>query len=351
MKDVTEYTEQEILDTKTPEELFTGDADAAKAEHRKLAAKWHTDHNPGSDAVLAHVNMLYDKAQTQLNYGVWKTPKGIKVRFTGAFGGVDAYKAGAEYSFKYLREHKFELGEFYLGTRNVLYLVERQHKDLYEHGIKAVQTLAFKDHKMQMAVSRMLPMYETSFETTTRYGLLVRKEPGLLCLADVITHLGPVEPRHVAWMVSRLYSIAGYLGWAKRVHMSANPHTVFIDPKEHAGALIGGWWYDTAAGAKLQAAPEATVALLPSATLRGGKAAHSITGEQIKAVGRALLGDPPTSIHKHKDVPPAMLEWLYTPAREDPFNDYEGWAKVLKDSFGARRFVELKLTASDLYKE
>ena len=46
-----------------------------------------------------------------------------------------------------------------------------------------------------------------------------------------------------------------------------------------------------------------------------------------------------------------MLDWLRLPALDDPIEEYRTWrTRVLHDSFGARRFVELPLTQSDIYR-
>ena len=50
-------------------------------------------------------------------------------------------------------------------------------------------------------------------------------------------------------------------------------------------------------------------------------------------------------------APAPMIDWLRLPASNDPIEDYRTWrTRVLPDSFGARRFVELPLTQSDIYR-
>ena len=78
-----------------------------------------------------------------------------------------------------------------------------------------------------------------------------------------------------------------------------------------------------------------------------------IDAELIRAVGRELLGDGVGSkLLSDPNIPNALLNWVRTAAIGDAYKEYEEWSKkVLKDSFGERRFVELKIQASDIYKE
>jgi len=46
-----------------------------------------------------------------------------------------------------------------------------------------------------------------------------------------------------------------------------------------------------------------------------------------------------------------MIDWLRLPASDDPIEEYRTWrTQVLHDSFGARRFAELPLAQSDIYR-
>jgi hypothetical protein len=74
--------------------------------------------------------------------------------------------------------------------------------------------------------------------------------------------------------------------------------------------------------------------------------------ELVRAIGRALLGDiTGVRLARERGTPPAMIDWLRLPASADPIEEYRTWrTQVLHDSFGARRFVELPLTQSDIYR-
>ena len=70
-------------------------------------------------------------------------------------------------------------------------------------------------------------------------------------------------------------------------------------------------------------------------------------------MGRELLGDISGMRLPHeKAAPQAMLEWLRLPASNDAAEEYRIWQQdILKESFGARRFVEMKLSHGDIYSK
>jgi hypothetical protein len=83
-----------------------------------------------------------------------------------------------------------------------------------------------------------------------------------------------------------------------------------------------------------------------------GRADFRTDLELVRAIGRELLGDI-TGVRLARDsaAPRAMIDWLRLPASDDPIEEYRTWrTQVLHDSFGARRFVELPLTQSDIYR-
>ena len=73
------------------------------------------------------------------------------------------------------------------------------------------------------------------------------------------------------------------------------------------------------------------------------RADHRLDLNLIRSMGIEMLGS-------HKEVPDPMAKWLRYASAGDALDDYKVWRKVLKDSFGARRFVELKVSPSDIYQ-
>ena len=144
--------------------------------------------------------------------------------------------------------------------------------------------------------------------------------------------------------------ITCYLRYAKLTHNDISLDTYFISPKLHGGALLGGWWYAEDVGAKLSALNQRALDMItipkkgkPIATPRLGL-------EQVRAIGRELAGDlTGSSLTSSKTMPPVMARWLQTAGGDDALEEYRAWMAVLKSGFGPRRFVELELSADQVY--
>jgi hypothetical protein len=176
--------------------------------------------------------------------------------------------------------------------------------------------------------------------------------PEVLVLGEVLVDAGGrLDPRHVAWIVSALLNVCCYLQYAGLVHNALSPDTCFIAPPDHTVSVLGGWWYAAPAGERMTAAPAATIAWGPHHLLASGRADMRTDLELVRAIGRELLGDVSgVRLARTGAAPAALIDWLRLPASSDPIEDYRTWrTRVLPDSFGARRFVELPLTQSDIY--
>lgn len=344
--DLSRLTAAQILAIRDPERLFTGDLAEAKKEYRGLSKSWHPDLNPGTDsAVMGHINMLYDLAVDRIKNNTWVFDG--QITFTST--------TGRQFTLRYLKRHEIELGEMYVGENVVGFALHRDNDDLYTNALQQIVNFKFADDKMKSEMSRGLPGLvspKSYFETDERLVVVFAKSDGALLLRDVITHLGgKLDPKHVAWVISGMYNLACYLSYTQLAHCAINPDTVFINPADHTSCLLGGWWYSVKRAAQLSALPGGTVNQLPDDLLTKQVGDPRIDLTLVKALGRELLGDVNGSkLLMNKDIPQPLVTWLRSPAGSDAIAEYKAWIKVLEASFGPRRFVEMKLTAADIYK-
>lgn len=346
MNDMTALSAEALLaiPLTEPERLFTGDADIAKQEFRALAARWHPDRCPeaGTTGVFQHVNRLYDAATRKLRGGIWHTPGLLAARATD----------GATYPIRYRQERAFELGRLFIGREIVAYVVALDHADLFQNAIQTLHRLPCANTRMAAEVGRYLPEIIRQFETRDGWVLVLRKPPDLVLLRDVLDRCGGgMDARHVAWVISSLLNLACYLDYARLAHNAILTDTWFISPPQHNGALLGGWWYAVRQGEPMRAAPAVTVQYAPFDVLDRKCGDSRTDRELIRALGRELLGDiTGVRLARAKAAPSPMLDWLRLPAADSALHDYRTWMnRVLKDSFGERRFVDLAVTTDDLY--
>jgi hypothetical protein len=345
MRDPNTLTADALLATPLdePERVFSADAGLARAEYRRLAARWHPDRcgNTGAASVFQHVAALYACARERLRAGTWRRPNVLTLHD----------RAGAQHDFAYRRRHRFELGTIYIARTAVAFVVERAHPDLFDNAWRRIARFPFSGAAMRDEIAPCLPQVEGRYETVDGPCLVLRKAPGLVLLRDLVDHLGGrLEARHAAWVVSSLHNLACYFHLAGITHNAIGLDTYFVDPETHNGALLGGWWYTTPIDARLVAMPARTADLLPARLVVSQRARPRIDLELIRATARELLGDADgIGLERDAAVPIPLVDWLMRPSIGSALASYKLWHEVLEASFGARRFVRLGITAGDIY--
>jgi hypothetical protein len=315
-----------------PERLFT--RAGFKTEYRTLAGRWYAAARTDAAAseAVGHLNVLYKHAKMKLAAGEWERPNVRIVR--SAHGEV--------IELPYRVRRRFELGEMLIGDDYIAYLVELAHRDLFERATAALNAFVYADAAMQAVIEPHLPTRHRTFEgaaTASRPAaliMIVPKTADLLCLADVLAHLGnAMDPKHVAWIMTRLHDLACWLQWSNRHHNDIALDTVFVSPQLHAVAVLGGWWYATRGDEALHALPARTVDAMPADVLRSKRS--------DRLLGCELLGSAP--------APHPMNTWLRTASAGDALTDYFEWGRVRDKTFGKRTFIPLGITADHLYSQ
>jgi hypothetical protein len=318
-----------------PERLFQT-PDQIVAAYHKLAMRWHPDKPDGRREVFEHLTALKQEAELHVSEGRWQIPGLLEI-------------AGRK--IRYFKSYPFELGMAYLGNTVLALVVEEDFLTLAKNAEAAIKGMEFANDRMAAEMQPRLPRLKAAFDTGKGQRVLVEeKQPGLIRLSDLIVHQGgKIDPRHAAWIISDLLNTACYFGAYRQIsHMGLATETVFIDPAAHRTVIAGGWFYTTALGEPLMAIPERTDQLLPAVARHTERATGSIDLELIKGIGREMLGDV-SGTHLDTGVPAALRDWLRMPSGMDAVAEYKAWPKILEDSFGARRFTELPVTASDIY--
>jgi hypothetical protein len=304
---------------------------------REAALRWHPDHG-GRQDVFAHLLALRAEADRKSAAGAWVVPGRLEI------GGR---------RIRFFHRFTFELGTAYLGNNVLAYVVEPEFADLAKRAEAVIKGLNFADAAMRAEMAPRLPRLLAAFDGQPGQRVLVLEKPaGIIRLSDLLTHEGGRIPaRHVAWIISELLNFACYLNaYRGIIHLGLAPETVFIAPATHQVLPLGGWFYATRRDAYLATLPERTDHLLPMTARQAECAVPSIDLELIRAIGREALGDAAgTRLRLDPDVPTALADWLRRPSGHDPVAEYRLWPGTILDSFGARRFAELLVTASDVY--
>lgn len=329
----------QILDYSEPEQLFSNPA-CIKTEYHKLVMRWHPDHCKEANAsmIFQKISELYKQAQIKIANGLWQIPNQLMI--------TDI--SGTSYKLRFLKHRTFELGDIYIGETKITFCIDKKNEDLFKMGVNAINGLKYANSNMESQFKTCFPKIVKKIETADKHVLLIEKNADEIILRDLFEHLNRLDPKHVAWVISRCLNFACYLRYANLVHSGFNLDTILVSPESHKASLLGGWWYSTTRGQKLVAVPQFTLQYTPSDIIRAKLSDPKIDLESIRALGRALLGDP-RGFNMHPDTPAAMRNWLLVPSSGDAIKDFEAWPKILESSFGARRFVELDVKVSDIY--
>lgn len=344
---ILKLSAQEILAETNPFNIFSWDFVSSHTEYGLLSKRWHPDicHESEATEVFIHIKGLYEQVKEKRE---GRTTTGGAIELESL--------EGKKYRVRYKKMARFELGVMYIADTVVVYVVEKEYDYLYTNAISVISNdLKFSSPKIEKEVSRYLPAITSHFETTDeKLVLVVKKTPDLLCLKDVLAHFEDnIDMRHAAWIISSLYNLACYFKHIGIVHCGISTDSYFISPVYHSGAMLGGWWYATKEGESLIGVSSKNYSAIPVDVIESKKAEARIDSDLIKMVGREAMGDRKGSslLNLGGKLRP-LVNWLMIPSTGDTTAEYASWYdRVLVDTFGKPKFIELKLTVDDLYKE
>lgn len=336
-------TADQILAISDPSALF--EKDTLHAMRHKLISRWHPDRcaDPLSSKVTAHILKLA-KMGIAGNGGTTASASAISMET----------QSGSRVTLQFLRAHTIDLGQMYVGRGMVAFVIDPPFADLAKRASDAIDGIAFPNLAIKDQYRPLIPGVVRSCLLADGRGLLaLRKPTDMLLLSDVQASLGgTIEPRHVAWIMSRLYGL-GCLMSSNCLCLGATaPDTLLISPTSHTVMPIG-WFFSTKLGDPLPGLPNRTLAAIRRARvdLSEKRAVPDIDPLMIRATGRDLLGT--SSLQKmmaDKNIPTAFAAWLCdTNVSTSAFDEHSRWDGVLDLAWGLRTFVELMADEATVY--
>lgn len=304
--------------------LFPGDADMVAARYRKLAMIWHPDRNadPRAPDVFARIAALHRRAAR---------PGGA------AQERLFRTRDGRSFRFAWRSRRDTDFGEVLVGRDHIAHVLAPDVDDLAARAERIAPR--FADVGMRAQIDPLLPRPIARLDTAEGFVLVEGKRPDQVLLADLI-RLGPVDPRHAAWMTTRLLNLACWLSHAGLSHGALGPDTLLVSPERHEVALTGPMLCAGAFGTHFAALPERTLALLP----RLGAdpiADATVDLALVRQTVREVLGDAAgTRLAADPAFPSAFAQWLLLPPAVTAQQDFAGWERARDVAFGPPRFVK-----------
>lgn len=308
--------------------LFPGDAAAVATRFRELARRWHPDRNPGVDvAVFSRIVELHGVAKDVLDGG-----SALPVRTLKAADG-------RTFRFEHRRAHATDLGETLVGINRIVHVVPADLRDLADHAAAFVPR--FADDAMRAEMERFLPRRMNEIALADGGMAFVEaKEPHQILMRDLMA-LVPFDPRHAAWIATRLVNVACWLDWAGIAHGAIGPDTLLVSVESHGVGLTGPFLTATRYGERFGALPARTLDERPSAGRDGAVADAGLDPALVRLTVREGLGDPSgAALRFDAKFPKPFADWLTTPAANGARADFPAWERARDASFGERRFVK-----------
>lgn len=334
-----------ILKMQKAGDLFPNDADKCKQKYKELVKEWHPDNSTKKNAndVFQHINKLYSEALEMITKGKWEKTNFVTL----------VTSSGKKIEISFSAHSKFELGETYVCSKHVIYIIDKDKEKYYKNAIERIKSIKYADKNMESKLSIFMPTIHNAYELDDgRHCLILKKTPDVYPLRNVLEYFkGKVPPKHTAWMISRLSNIACILGYNNIVHNGINIDNCYVSPEFHSIMLLGGWWYSVPVGEKMIGITKENYDVIPIVEKNKKVASYVTDLESIKMVGRKLLGhNIIRTLLNDNEIPSAYRNFLIEGASDDAVKEFKKWDKSLNDAYGKREFIKLELKKEDVYK-
>lgn len=314
--------------------LFGSDPNTVSRNFKLLAKKWHPDLNPGADSsVFPHIVMLHEAAKI------------VSRSFPGNEKIVTSI-GGKSFRLSFLTEHKTDFGHVLTGKRKIFHIIARDCADLADHARLFVPK--FANDAMEREFLRFLPKPVNFVELKDGFLFVEEKTEDQVLLSDLVK-LAPLDPKHVAWMATRLVNIAAWLEWNGIAHGAIGPESLLVSPEFHSVALTGPFMVWEKFGEAFRALPSRTLDICPRYAIDGVSADSRVDLELVKAALREVLGDiNGSSFAFDPDFPKPFANWLMLPSSRGAREEFTTWENVRDASFGPPRFVKWDISPIDV---
>lgn len=263
-------------------------------------------------------------------------------------------KSGKEYKLHYISHSIFKLGEMYLTSQYVIYIVKSEYKKYYENYIEKTKRYSKPDKTIWNIVEYMLPNVEKHFETVDGdFVILVKKPCEMYSLKEILEYFdGSLKPEYVASMLTRLYYFTCYMGLVEMTHNAITLDNLFFSPGRRIEkgesytindmrivGVFGGWFFSTYFEEKIKGMPKEIYDIMPAECKERSYSSFEVDELAIRKIARELLGE------EINNAPEPFFNWVNdTNIAKDSYEEFRKWEEVIKSSFGKHRFVDMDVS-------
>lgn len=342
---VKRKSEQDIMSARIPEDIFTLDPYIIEEEKEEYLKRFQSAEYRAirNFVVTRKILLLYEEAIEKINGGS-KNIHEVQIR------SID----GKEYNIHFSVHQSFKLGHMYMSSKYVIYIVEGRYKKYYENYISKTRSYHKPNKNIWNTVQYMVPDVEMHFETDDGNYCIFIKKPcdEMYSLREILEYFGgKLKPEYVSSILTRLYYFANYMSLVETTHNAITLDSLFFAPGRRTEegeeytvndmrivGVYGGWFFSTYFNEKMSGVPKEVYEIIPEDYRKRGYSSFEVDALSIKQVAKKLLGT-------ENGVPKPFIDWINaSEVAKDPITEFHNWDKVIVDSFGKRRFVEIDVS-------
>jgi hypothetical protein len=317
----------DILKAKKYSDIFSDDADTAKKQLREYCKLYHPDANDSKEAaeLFCIVQELYNNKHRIISSSSTVVDDIIiKNKATGKGFVLSNY-----ISFNN------GIAMIYHTATKVAMIYDKSYKKFYEQYIKNVKNLQYVNSDMRKEFERYFPKIINNFETEDdQFCILLDKTSDVLSLGKIVrsyeTKKEEFPERQAAWILNRLYNIACYMNFYKKVFNGFSLDNLWVSPEMHTILPFSGWEYSTDIGDSMIGCPKDVYKILPI-KVKDTKESQTVTDlESIKSIGRILF--------KGKKLE-YINKFLNSGTSDDIFTEWDNYRNAVKKQFGKSEFI------------
>lgn len=192
-----------------------------------------------------------------------------------------------------------------------------------------------KDEKFPLYVPRVIESFKASGRVTN----VLEYADKYVSLEEIWQRCGPLDFRHIVWMMNRLFSALGFIHRLELVHGAIVPTHLLYNPTNHTMQLVD-WCYSTKIGGKVPAIVKKYKTLYPKEILAKGQAQTSSDLFMAMGIVRRTAQNIPAKFRP-------LIEWAEagSPASRpaDAWAFQDRWRATAKEVYGDPKFVELTI--------
>ncbi|HKM33518.1 MAG TPA: hypothetical protein VJY54_02100 [Lachnospiraceae bacterium] len=256
---------------------------------------------------------------------------------------------GETIEIAYLTKRRADLCTVFVAKKHILFVFDKKMDYYAKRYVEMIETIKYPNQQMEEELHGYFPKLVT--EATLADGsklVVIEKKEG----AYPLSMLGILLDRHVAWIISRLENVACVLSYNEMVLNALTIDNLFVDPVNHQIYVYGGWWFAGFRGAENTGASAQVRPYIEKTIHKKGRNREVTDLESIRMTAVSLLGyEDKESLKEDKLLPQPFLQFLLEEPKKNAIDDFAKWDKVLKASYGERKFIPLSMSQEEIYSK